>query len=303
MTYHGNLATHKILIPGTLAYNLSPTNASFSALPGYAAVALEGADAGVFAQAQFANDVAALPTGHWQWNAWLTPKGRVLAVFALLKLAQDRLLLILPDHPADAFVEQLQRFVFRRKVVIRRCDEPVTGALASPLRAAGNTIAHDGEGIEIDFGSTAHPRTLRLAAAADPVEDTGAWAANDLHFGLPRLSEAQRGQWTPQQLSLDRLPAYSVRKGCYPGQEIVARTHFFGKAKRALALLEADAAIAEGASVGTQDNTAIGEIVCVRPEDGRWLALAVVSADMEEGPLQAGGASVRRIPLREGLQR
>ena len=55
-----------------------------------------------------------------------------------------------------------------------------------------------------------------------------------MRHGLPRLPASQREQWTPQQLALDRLAAYSVKKGCYPGQEIVARTHFLGKAKRSL---------------------------------------------------------------------
>ena len=83
MTYHGGLATHKILILAPLAYNLSPTTPPVFSLPDHALVTLEGPDAMAFAHAQFANDVAALAPGCWQWNAWLTPKGRVIAVFAL----------------------------------------------------------------------------------------------------------------------------------------------------------------------------------------------------------------------------
>ena len=105
MTYHGGLATHKILILAPLAYNLSPTTPPVFSLPDHALVTLEGPDAMAFAHAQFANDVAALAPGCWQWNAWLTPKGRVIAVFALARPAEDRVWLVLPDHPADLFAE------------------------------------------------------------------------------------------------------------------------------------------------------------------------------------------------------
>ncbi|MFP3435536.1 hypothetical protein SB781_37885, partial [Paraburkholderia sp. SIMBA_061] len=82
----------------------------------HAVVALEGPDAIAFAQAQFANDLAALPTGQWQWNAWLTAKGRVLAIFMLCRVADQTLWLVLADGRAETLATQLQRFVFRRKL-------------------------------------------------------------------------------------------------------------------------------------------------------------------------------------------
>ena len=87
------------------------------------------------------------------------------------------------------------------------------------------------------------------------------WRVQDLQHGLPRLSAAQREQWTAQQLSLERLPAFSVKKGCYPGQEIVARTHFLGKAKRGLVLFRAEAEVVDGAEVHAEDRS-IGKVAC-----------------------------------------
>ena len=112
--YHVVLATHKILILPPMPDNLPVSASPLFALPDHRVVALDGPDATAFAQAQFINDVAALSPGHWQWNGWLTPKGRVIAVFALLKLAEDRILLLLPDTDAGELAAQLQRFVFRR---------------------------------------------------------------------------------------------------------------------------------------------------------------------------------------------
>lgn len=304
MSYHGDLATHKILILAPLADNHSPARQAFSAVPDYAAIALDGVDATAFAQAQFANDVTGLMPGHWHWNAWLTPKGRVIAVFALLKLAEDRLLLILLDHPADEFATQLRRFVFRRKLKIETLiDWHVSGALAEPENASGAQIAQkDGE-IELDFGGHGGPRCLRIALNPVAPEPSAAqeWASYDLRHGLPRLSAAQREQWTPQQLSLDRLQAYSVKKGCYPGQEIVARTHFLGKAKRGLTLFEADGVVEPGALVsdGSRD---IGEIVSTLA--GKIaLALAVLPLDRQPGALNAGSILLREVPLQGGLAR
>jgi tRNA-modifying protein YgfZ len=295
---------HKILILAPLADNHSPTRQAFSAVPDYAAVALEGVDATAFAHAQFANDVVGLAQGHWHWNAWLTPKGRVIAVFALLKLAEDRLVLVVLDHPADEFAGQLRRFVFRRKVKIETLtDGYVSGVLSAPEIASGAQIAQNDGEIELDFSGHGGPRCLRITSNSAPLELSAAqeWKAYDFRHGLPRLSAAQREQWTPQQLSLDRLQAYSVKKGCYPGQEIVARTHFLGKAKRGLALFEAEGVVEPGKSVsdGSRD---IGEIVSVLPGEVT-LALAVLPLDRQPGVLSAGTVSLGEVPLQDGLAR
>lgn len=304
MAYHEVLATHKILILPPLADNLPPTETPFLALPDHAVVTLEGPDSTAFAQAQFANDVVALAAGQWQWNAWLTPKGRVIAQFALAKRGDDRLLVVLPDYPADRFVSELQRFVFRRKLKI--AVHPlwrVAGAFAAPARARGAHLDEIENAIEFDLGGEGGSRLWHVGAAEASADAAAlsAWRAADLRHGLPRLPESQRGQWTPQQLSLDRLRAYSVKKGCYPGQEIVARTHFLGKAKRNLVLLASDAPLASGAKVGDGERD-IGDIVCVEAGPPA-IALAVVPLERAQTPLVCAGQALRELPLLGGLER
>jgi folate-binding protein YgfZ len=127
-----------------------------------------------------------------------------------------------------------------------------------------------------------------------------AWLAQDLRAGLPRLPTAQREQWTPQQLSLERLSAFSVKKGCYPGQEIVARTHFLGKAKRGLVLFESESALEAGVEVKEGDRV-VGSIISVA--DGPTpLALAVLPPD-KPSQLHADGVALRETALLNGLQR
>ena len=280
------------------------------ALAGHRLLALEGPDAVRFAHAQFMSDVAGLADGHWQWSGWLTPKGRVLALFALLRLDAQRLWLLLPDADPDALAAQLGRFLFRSKLAISaRADLAVSGAFVADAQACGASIAMRGaSSAALDFGGDGGPRTLSIAplaagsaqaTSAGDVAADAAWRAFDLAHGLPRLGDDQLDRWTPQQLSLDRLRAYSVKKGCYPGQEIVARTHFLGQAKRGLVLLEGDAPLAADGAVQV-DATASGNLLCA----AGTLALAVLPLERDDAaPITVDGALVRQRPLQGGLVR
>ncbi len=301
-------------------------------------IALSGRDAVAFAHAQTMNDVAALADGGWHWNGWLTPKGRVIALFALLRLDTDTVWLVLPDADADAFIAQLRRFVFRSKVMIAiRDDLRVTGRLQASVLASGNHFVRDfstghaietgSETIELDMSgelAADHPgRSMRIEPAVEmpldgidmeqsDLKKSGPeqWRRVDLEHGWPRLDASQTEQWTPQQLSLERLRAYSVKKGCYPGQEIVARTHFLGQAKRGLALVRSAPPLAPGAELMSTVDTKIGTVVSTAGD----IALAVVSLDLLDATLQTnespagGGASCKTSawsiqPLHTGLAR
>ena len=243
------------------------------ALPGHAVVAFQGPDALAFAHAQFMNDVRPLDDGQWQWSGWLSPKGRVLALFVLLRRSPESLWLVLPDADAQAFADALKRFVFRTKVKIEvRADLHVSGCFGDGCRSGGSREAL------ISFAASAAPtdssmRMIRIGEepGVDDAAAAARWKASDLRAGIPRLPASQQDKWTPQQLSLDRLDAYSVKKGCYPGQEIVARTHFLGKAKRKLVLLETPTPLEPGAEVHDSENAA-GTVVSAADN----LVLAVI---------------------------
>ncbi len=274
------------------------------ALSGFGVLSVQGADAAAFLQAQTMNDVLALAPGSWHWNGWLTPKGRVVALFALLRVAPERFLLVLPDHPAEPLRLALQRFVFRSKVVLALPELVAAAGPAQPAAAAAGIAGDEDAGLAIDAGGDGIARTLWLlpaghttVAAADPGVDA-AWRAADIAHGLPRLGPAQQEAWTPQQLSLDRLQAYSLRKGCYPGQEIVARTHYLGQAKRSLVRLSGDG-LAEGQVVHAGERVA-GTVICVTRRGDE--ALAVLAADTTE-PLEVAGTRVTITPLNGGLAR
>lgn len=285
------------------------------ALSDHRVVMLQGRDAVGFAQAQFMNDLNALAAGQWQWNGWLTPKGRVIALFALLKLDDETLWLLVPDADPVALAERLRGFLFRSKATINvRDDLPVSGWFVAPEKASANTadIAADGS-VQFDMGAEGGPRTLQVAAVtsatgtAVPATDTGGtkrWQLADLEHGLPRLQASQAEQWTPQQLSMERLRGFSVKKGCYPGQEIVARTHFLGKAKRGLVLLEASAPITSGNDVTSTSpegsDTVLGRIAASASHGGRYVGLAVLPLERKT---DAAAVSVDGIDVHEGVLR
>lgn len=282
--------------------NLHIAEPAFNLLPEVQIIALQGPDAAVFCHAQFASDVTSLAVGHWQWSAWLTPKGRVIAIFLLARPGEQEVVLVLPDGDAAALAEQLRRFVFRRKLRIEaRADLAAYGRLA-PAPAGGDRLAIEQDRLLFDLGAAGVARTLCVQPATPHVPGDAdfpqQWRRLDLRMGLPRLDASQREQWTPQQIGLDRLHAYSVKKGCYPGQEIVARTHFLGKAKRSTRLLEVSADARPGDEV-QRDGQAIGSLASV----AAGVALAVLPLEAAEQGMTVRGEAARAAPFLEGLAR
>lgn len=277
------------------------------ALPGHAVITLHGRDAIAFAQAQFMNDIAALADGQWHWSGWLTPKGRVIALFALIRIDADTLWLVIADGGATVVAERLRGFLFRSKVTISaRDDLRVGGCFQAPCNVSSNSIGASVDGrVELDVGGSNASRTLLIGAQLNAVNDDEAvadWRVIDLEHGLPRLIADQSEQWTPQQLSLERLNAFSVKKGCYPGQEIVARTHFLGKAKRGLVLFESAAPIKVGCDVNAGGKS-LGRVAASADAGQRHIALAVLPLERAEGLLTVDNATVSEAPLKDGLAR
>lgn len=292
----------------SLTFKLESVKSNAPALlPDIAVILLEGRDASAFAQAQTMNDVIALPDGHWHWNGWLDAKGRVQALFALAKVSPERLWLLLLDEPGAAFAEALRRFVFRSRVAIAVREDLGAfgefGTTATPSAAPADALLTrtDAE-YGLDLSSPSVPRRLwvRPRDEARPDPEAGArWREADLRHGLPRWPAGREHAWTPHMLSLDRLRAFSVKKGCYPGQEIVARTHFLGRSKRQAWWLEGEG-LQAGAAIEDAQARVIGEVV-ETTTDGRE-ALAVAALEAPGTVRVTGNMAVASVPL-PGLAR
>lgn len=230
---------------------------------------LEGPDATAFAQAQFSSAVNSLATGHWQFSAWLDPQGRVRALFHLARLADERYLLLLRGGDAAKMTDALRRFVFRAKVAVTALPpRALATGPALPLHA----VIDDGEGVSI--GGDAHSLRISTAGAGDD-----AWRLPQLHAGWPWLPNSLLGELLPPALSLHRLQAVAIDKGCYPGQEIVARLHFRGGHKRHLHRVTLSQAAAPGDTL-QHDGRAVGCVLDVVTTQGGSEALIVLADDI-----------------------
>ena len=187
------------------------------------AVFIEGPDAIAFAHSQFTSQVTALANGRWQFSSWLDAQGRVRNLFHLARIGDERLLVILRGGDAADFVEALRRFVFRSRVKLS-----ITEGLLSTGPAAA---LHDVDMQEdvIHLGCETHAMLFGTNLQVDD-----AWQLQQLREGWPWLPNSALSELLPPSLSLHRLGAVALDKGCYPGQEIVARLHYRGGNKRHL---------------------------------------------------------------------
>jgi folate-binding protein YgfZ len=260
-------------------------------LESFAVLRISGRDALAFAQAQLANDLRALAVHAWQWNCLLNAQGRVIALMQLLRVDDAEIAAILPAASVGMVRDHLVRYVLRSKVTLSidaGCPLGRVGDGPMPLAPGGEIVA-EGPGWRWSIGGE-RDRALAIGLAADATMDASAWGAADIDDGIPWLVGDAVAAHVPHALGLGALPAFSTSKGCYPGQEIVARTHFLGRNKRRLARYEAigTQAHAPGTrllAADAQAADAVGHVVSgIALPGGRVAGLAVVRDD---GPAHA----------------
>ena len=229
-----------------------------------------GADALAFLQGQLTVDVDEVGPAASRLAAWCSPKGRVLAMFRLFAdPAGDGYLLVCERWFVAKLLARLRMFILRADA---RVDDVsgeigvagIAGTCALPDRAAAWARAADVDdaatfeetaiarvpgrhrrfivaGPHVSIASVAAPRDDRVRRTGD-----GAWRLADICAGVTPIGEDTSDTFLPQMLNLDRLRAVSFEKGCYVGQEIVARTQHLGRIKRRACVGRTDAAIAAG---------------------------------------------------------
>jgi len=209
-------------------------------LPYLSALRFSGSDAGEFLHNQLSADVMALSSGESTFACYCEPKGRVLAL-VLVSRQDDDFFMLLSKSLTDLVSTRLKIYVMRAKVEIESLDEcSILGANAddeSELPSALKTrvpIPDSGESFLIIDGDPA----IEMSPALQDV-----WKLAELERGITWLCSETSAQFLPQMLGYDSLGAVNFRKGCYPGQEIVARTHYLGKVKRHPRLLSTTAVI------------------------------------------------------------
>ena len=292
-------------------------------------LSVSGKDAGKFLQGQATCDILGLPPGQTGLGAFCTAKGRAFALFRVLRV-EDRIFLLLPAELLDSVRQRLLKFVLRADVQIEdaRGLWSVFGLLgeqsaAAALHALGlppldQDNEAEGQGgllasfYAIRIPDPGSPRLLLLvdAAKADgivrvmeaqgsPRRDAARWCLEDIRAGVPSVAAATVEEFVPQMLNLDLVGGVSFNKGCYTGQEIVARTHYLGSVKRRMfRLLGAEGPLpqaGESLFAGRDTAQSAGTVAAAAESPaGGFELLAVLNVDLAEG---AGYSTAAGSPL------
>jgi len=234
-----------------------------------AVLTVSGKDAAKLLQGQVTCDVNELTDTKSSLGALCNPKGRAITTFLLIKTS-DTFLVILPKELLETVKKRLQMYILRSAVTVTDSSDEIClmGLSATSMQAEPlfNTTRQDT--ITVNFPATQYRYLViadtdkAIALWSDRVDNqhfkptnSDQWRYLDIISGVPWLTTETSEEFIPQMLNLDQLDGISYNKGCYTGQEIVARTHYLGKTKRALFLAECESTAIPAPNSAIIDNS------------------------------------------------
>lgn len=291
-------------------------------------IAVEGADAVSFLQGQLTNDTAGLTPDRVQFSGYCTAKGRLLAVFEQWRDGAT-ILLQLPADLVASVAKRLSMFVLRAKVQITDASaqwrtiglvgpgsaELIDRAFGVRPASGGSCVAGAARISRLADGTRSAERFMvrcrvedvaaveaALGAAAEV--DSGVWWWSEVDAARPRVFAGSQDAFVPQMINLEVLGGVNFRKGCYPGQEVVARSQYLGKLRRRMSLghvdVLGDAVIGAGSDVAItgQAEPAGRVVMAARAPGGGVDVLFECPVDRLDGAtLRIGGAVPTLRPL------
>lgn len=285
----------------------------FKPLDSLVPIRVSGADARAFLQGQLSNDVAGLDAGHCQLASVNSAQGRVQAVITLVP-AGDALIMLVPATMATGVLQRLRKYVLRSKVqftdpqadyVVRSATTAALAAAGLPCPARSGECLHQGTVTVVrwhdpDPDPDATARYLLLGPAADlPALNTDSadddWQLADIRAGLPQVLPETHESFVAQMLNLDLLGGISFTKGCYTGQEIIARTHYRGAIKRRMLRFAANCAPPPPGTRVLEGDAPAGEVVDAAATPAGCELLAVVSLAQKDAALTLASPHVTAL--------
>jgi len=278
-----------------------------AALTQLAVLRVSGDDTRTFLHAQFTADLKRLDLLRGGLAAWCSPKGRVLFLMHVLNLG-DAWLLLAPRCEIAALLKRLRMYVLRARVTVEdlSADWSVMGLL-QPAGVAPGGIERDGDCLRLTVTPTLsyafgpHPAVLgHWLASALPAVDEACWEGLEIDALLPRIVAPLGERFLPQALDLERLQGLHFDKGCYPGQEVIARLKYRGQVKAGLRRAVCAGALAPGDRLYRENaSAAVGDVLRVATTGSICRALVVIDFDATDAPLLArepGGPVLRCEP-------
>lgn len=241
----------------------------FIRLDQYQLVEAHGADAEKYLQGQLTADLIALPSGANTLAAHCDPKGKMNAIFRLLKVDSEQFFLLIKKDLLPSALDALKKYAVFSKISFDLRDWQIVGLIGKKCGKIEPRFT-----LEID-----EQRAILLNESALPINfnaDEKIWESADIQAGLPNLSAATQNLFIPQALNLQAIEqAVSFTKGCYIGQETVARAKYRGANKRAMFILKGK----------TQTLPAIGDEIEMRLESNWRKTGCIINAVNLDGLL------------------
>lgn len=287
-------------------------------------IALAGEDAQTFLHGQITNDLRSLGSDKAVFAAYCSAKGRMLANFLVFKRGGD-ILLMLPEALRESLQKRLTMFILRSKVKARDAgaewvrlglsgpgaEALLTEVLAVPPAAGIMAMTHTDDAFVVRLGDArfdifvapaqAAELWQRLAAKARPVA-AAAWDWLMVDAGIPAILPETQDQFVPQMANMVELGGVNFQKGCYPGQEIVARSQYLGTQKRRLYLAHVAAGARPGDPVYSADlaGQVAGMVVnaAAAPGGGSDLLAVMQISSFEAGDVHLGAADGTALEFR-----
>ncbi len=282
-----------------------------------------GADATTFLNSQLTNDIALVSSGRAQYAGYCNPKGRLLATMIAFADGGEHWL-CLPDELTSSIAQRLNRYILRARVQLRvatgefilfgvagpQARAALMATLTAPARQAFEVIWHDTTGL-INLPGNRYLIVCRRDQALatwsslrQQIQPAGSnwWRLQTIRSGIATVTSATQEQFVPQMLALETFHGVSFEKGCYPGQEIVARTRYLGNLKRHLYYGRSEHSLASGeAIVAGHEADTVGAVTnAAENEHGGWDFLAVLQRDYVESgaELRSGGGHIVTVHAR-----
>ena len=274
----------------------------------------QGDEAAKFLHGQLTQDFALLGPQQARLAAYLSPKGRMLASFIACQRSATEVLLVCSRDLLAATLKRLSMFVLRTKVKLTDAsDEFALYGLAGDalISIAGSACPawakadFDDQILVHLYPALGQPRGLWIAPQGSPAPqgqalDAALWAWGEVRSGVATLSAPLVETFVPQMLNYESVGGVNFKKGCYPGQEVVARSQFRGQLKRRTYLAHSPSALAVGAEIFTAEDAeqAVGLVVQSAPAPGGgWDALVCLQTHASSADLRAGPAPLALQPL------
>jgi len=270
---------------------------------------VHGADALSFLQGQVSNDVTLLTQPRALLAGYHNPQGRVIALLRLVQLAPGEVLAVLPRELIGTVAQRLAKFVLRAKVQL--ADESAhwqLGGVIATARSPGAALPAEINGTAVIEGTVAvrlaaeparwlllTPVTHKPLLAECAVAPPQLWQRLAIAAGEPQVYAPTSEEFVAQMLNLDAIGAVDFDKGCYTGQEVIARAHFRGRVKRRMQrFVSAAPALLQSADAGVLDDGRPFKVVdAVALDDGRceFLAVTPLESDVTERPAAHGAGA------------